>query len=375
MYLSICITFAIVLFWIFIFLKYRKLSIQRLLESPSNYYFGKEAINFIDINHPLMRTMDEFCKKNNIYKTGAIISLSGGVDSMVVLACLIKLSSGTFPIYTASINYNQRAEQLDEVDFLDYYCRIHNVKTNVSTISGGLSRKKQTSGPRSEFEEESRKIRFELYEKILLSTSATGIFVGHHKDDIIENIFTNSMKGGNLLNLEVMKETSSIRGINIFRPFLRFHKSVILDFAHTYDIPYFLDTTPKWSRRGKMRNEIFPLLDNVFNNTWRIKLKELGDQSNQWSDYIEEHVITPWFNQVKIIDNEFIMPFAKQPKLIYSNVIIKVMHSMGYHMLKSNSIDKIINNEKKFNRNITLDSGFTLYIDSKNPTVFRVYKS
>jgi hypothetical protein len=34
----------------------------------------------------------------------------------------------------------------------------------------------------------------------------------------------------------------------------------IFGFAHKYGIPYFKDTTPKWSTRGKLRNQLLPLL-------------------------------------------------------------------------------------------------------------------
>lgn len=346
---------------------------QYLLESPNNYYFGKEDIKGIDDTNLLIKTMKIFCTEQNIYKSGAIVSLSGGVDSMIVLAILLKIRNYYyFPIFAASINYSQRDEQSKEIDFLEEYCRTNNVKIYVSKVDG-YSRKKENSGSRTEFEEESRKIRFELYRKIMEENGCTGIFVGHHKDDIIENIFTNSMKGGNLLDLEVMKVISNIHGVNIYRPFLEFHKNVILDLAHSNNIPYFLDTTPKWSRRGRMRFEIFPLLDNVFSQSWRIKLKELGDQSNHWGNYIQEYILNPWFKKIIIGKYGFIMPFQNQPKLIYTNVILKCMHKMGKHMLKSSSIDKIIENKENVNKCINLDSNYMLYIDSTNSDHFIIF--
>lgn len=347
---------------------------QHLLERPSNYYFGKENITGIPINNSLMSTLKKFCIDNEIYKHGALVSLSGGVDSMVTLACLIKLSQEEghyFPIFAASIDYSQRDEQHEEVEFLKEYCSKNNVQMYVAKVDG-YSRKKENSGPRTEFEEESRKIRFDLYKRIIDEQGCNGVFVGHHKDDIIENIFTNSMKGGNLLDIEVMKKKSTIHGVNIYRPFLDYHKDVIFSLAHSSDIPYFLDTTPKWSRRGKMRFEIFPLLDKVFGTSWRLKLKDLGTQSNEWGEYIQEYIINPWFSEVKIGKYGFIMPFKNQPKLIYTNVILKVMHSMGYHMMKNTSITKIIENEKTVNKPIILDSGFICYIDKTKPSQFVV---
>ena len=215
-----------------------------------------------------------------------------------------------------------------------------------------------------------------MYQSVIASSKCTGVFVGHHKDDIIENIFTNSMKGGNLMDLEVTKKINCIHCVNIFRPLLDFNKEPIYKLAHTYNIPYFLDTTPKWSRRGKMRNEIFPLFDSVFSQSWRVKLKDLGNQSNEWGNFINNYIIEPWFNTVEIGTYGFIMEFKDYPKIIYTNVILKVMHHMHKHMLKNGSIDKIMlakNNTSTYDREICLDYGMIMFIDSAFPTKFYIF--
>lgn len=356
-------------------IKYLKIenTYQYLLEFPQEYSFGKEQIESISLDNELVKTIQNFCIKNNIYQKGAIISLSGGVDSMVVMAILIRLALiNDFPIFACSLNYNLRPEQKDEMAFLKDYCNYYNVECYFREVKG-YSRKKEDSGPRTEFEEESRKTRFSLYKEIIENHGCNGVFVGHHKDDIIENIFTNSMKGGNLLDLEVMKEISTIHSVNIFRPLLKYHKDKILEIAHQYNIPYFLDTTPKWSRRGKMRNEIFPLFDNVFSPSWRVKLKDLGSQSNQWGDYIKEYIINPWFNEITFGKYGFFIPIKNQPKLIYTNVLLLAMHKLGKHMLKSTSVDKIIENKNTQNKTINLDSGFVMFIDSTISEGFLIF--
>jgi len=362
-----------ILTYYILFTKKKKDKYQYLLEKPKHYYFGKETILSIDISNPLVKTIHNFCQKNNIYKSGAIVSLSGGVDSMVILAILINLSTFyKFKIYVCCLNYNLREEQSDEMEFLKLYCNNYGIKCYFGTVKG-YSRKKEDSGSRTEFEEESRKIRFNLYKEIINIHNCNGIFVGHHKDDIIENIFTNSMKGGNLLDLEVMKEISSIHSVNIYRPLLEYHKDIIYNFAHSNKIPYFLDTTPKWSRRGKMRNEIFPLFDNVFGKSWRSKLKDLGVQSNNWGQYIKEYIINPWYNEITFGKYGFIIPFKNQPKLIYSNVLVLAMHKIGKHMLKNSSVDKILQNKENINKIIILDSGFMMFIDPSNTEEFIIF--
>jgi len=334
---------------------------QYLLQSPNNYNFDSNYLDLVQYDSsPLIKCLDDFCKNNLLKDKGIIISLSGGVDSMVTLAILMYLQkSYNFTIYTATIDYGLRNESKDESSFLIQYTKTFGIKNYISYVKG-FSRKKNDSGSRSEFEEESRNLRFNTYKKIIQENELeidTGVFVAHHQDDIVENIFTNSMRGANLLDLEVMKEINTIHNVKIFRPFIGFKKQVIYDFAHQYGIPYFLDTTPKWSKRGKMRNEIFPLLDSVFGHDWRNKMKQLGSQSNEWGNYIDKYIINPWLFEVKKGKAGIIIPLKDQPILIYSNVIMKSLHSISQCMLKKTSLDKIENLLlTKHNKLVTLDS-------------------
>ena len=97
---------------------------QRLLESPKNYKIGMEKIDKISINDNLVKIIDSFMIRHNLYDKGVIVSLSGGVDSMVVLTILIRLKKEKdFPIYASTINYNLRKESFDEAEFVREYCQ------------------------------------------------------------------------------------------------------------------------------------------------------------------------------------------------------------------------------------------------------------
>lgn len=373
--------FSLILLISIFYIYYKKVNYNHLLEFPKNYNFNKNFLNKLKYvnNNLLIDCIHNFCIKNNVYKNGAIISLSGGVDSMVVLAILLHLQQKyNFPIFTASIDYGLRKESHDESNFLIEYTKMFNIKYYISYIKD-ISRKKEDSVKRSEFEEASRNLRFDTYKKIIQENNLNnvGIFVAHHQDDIIENIFTNSMKGGNILDIEVMKEINKINDVTIFRPLLQFKKKLIFDFAHTYGIPYFLDTTPKWSKRGKMRNEIFPLLNNVFGPDWKNKLKLLGTQSNEWGEYFNKYILLPWFNEVTFLDYGIIIPIKDQPSLIYSNVILKSLHHIGEPMIKRTSVEKIMEiiNNKKIKKLTTLDKHrYAILINNNQLLIFNENK-
>lgn len=47
-----------------------------------------------------------------------------------------------------------------------------------------------------------------------------------------------------------------VNGVRVWRPMLPFDKDVVFDFAHKFGVPYFKDTTPSWSTRGKLRRQL-----------------------------------------------------------------------------------------------------------------------
>lgn len=53
-----------------------------------------------------------------------------------------------------------------------------------------------------------------------------------------------------------MLPENTVNGVRVWRPMLPFGKDVVYDFAHKFGVPYFKDTTPSWSTRGKLRREL-----------------------------------------------------------------------------------------------------------------------
>lgn len=327
---------------------------QYLLEFPLNYKFGIETFSNEHISKfSILKSMRNFLLK---YKPkNIIVSLSGGVDSMVVFAILVSLQSEfKFNLTTASINYNLREEALDEIEFINKYTKNYQKELPINYVSNieGFSRKKEDSGKRKEFEEQSRNIRFNLYHHIIKtnkwSTDKTIIMVGHHQDDLIENIFNNFMQGRDLTDLPVMKELSSNRGIKIGRPFLNHPKKDIYDYSHTYQIPYFKNTTPEWSKRGQMREVLFPLLDKIYGCNWYQKMLNQG----KTSDILDEMVKSKLEIDITETNNEII--FNKRVtrswnQYLWSKKLSEILHEKGLKMVSQKSLRLFIENIDKLN--------------------------
>tara|TARA_B100001248_G_C27354600_1_gene443117 strand:- start:90 stop:1298 length:1209 start_codon:yes stop_codon:yes gene_type:complete len=349
---------------------YYKPNYNNILEFPKDYNINDD-LKIINDNEKLYIEIIKFVLDNEYFKNGIIISLSGGVDSMVVLRLLIEARKiKFFDIYAVMVNYNLREESVEETRFIEEYCNKNDIKLTVTNIDNFSDRKNLGSSKRREFEEISKDKRFSSYQKIIDEEGVVGVIFGHHKDDIIENIFTNMLKGHNILDIEVMKHKNIIKGVTVFRPLLNYYKSDIFDFAHKYQIPYFMDTTPSWSRRGQMRNLIFPLLSSVFGDSWKHKLKEIGNQSNLLFDTVNENLINPWIDIVNF-DNlssnkkfVFELPIRHRDDIcLWYYTIPKLFYMKGYNCIKKKSIEKLfdIANTQKSNpcKIYTLDKGFT----------------
>jgi tRNA(Ile)-lysidine synthase TilS/MesJ len=77
-----------------------------------------------------------------------------------------------------------------------------------------------------------------------------------------------------------MEISSQEKDVCIARPLLKISKDQIIKFAKEYNIPFTYDSTPPWSERGKLRDELIPFM-NRFDTTILAGLIELADNYKQ----------------------------------------------------------------------------------------------
>ena len=223
-----------------------------------------------------------------------IVSLSGGVDSMVLVHILLALRQRhalSYTVHAVHIDYANRVESGAEADFVRRWCEARGVGVKVRVVD----EVKREVTARDMYEAKSRAIRFGEYAAAMSRWGGRGIFFGHHEGDLHENVISNVMKGAQLLNIAGIAAESTVNGISIYRPMLRFPKSAILEYAHAYGVPYFKDTTPKWSTRGQLRNELQPLLRQVYGEGVGAHLTTIAKDSAQCAALVESHMLRPFW--------------------------------------------------------------------------------
>jgi tRNA(Ile)-lysidine synthase TilS/MesJ len=182
------------------------------------------------------------------------VSLSGGVDSMVMTA-LLKLNG--IPVNAIHILYGNRIESEEEYHFLDvplYVYRIPYIR--------------RTNIDRAFYEAMTRDLRFLTYNACAnLTNTPPHVLLGHIQEDVVENIWTNISKGQHLDNLAKMEVKEIQHGVTIMRPLLETTKDQIYAISTALGIPYLKNTTPSWSNRGKFREYFHKATINQYGPT------------------------------------------------------------------------------------------------------------
>jgi len=288
-----------------------------------------------------------YIQKNNLENEKEFfVSLSGGVDSMV-LAFILHLwnqysNENNAQIKCLHINYNNREETGREEEFLRIWCKFHQFSLLVLNF-GDFQRDKVA---RNEYEKETRNRRYQFYRE-----HTDKIFIGHHANDVAENVFCNVMKGRNILDLSVISERNTIMGVSIMRPFRDFPKKEILHFAHSYSIPYFKDTTPDWSNRGKLRRRIFTSIEDQFGSGTQHSLYEFAQQSDQLQQIFNKMILNPYLE--KILRGKYgfcllLNGMEEMPPIFWNAIFMNIFHSIGVSMPKRKNIDNLV---EKISRN------------------------
>ena len=195
-----------------------------------------------------------------------IVSLSGGVDSMVALAILSMLSrqaeGGHWTFEALHINYCNR-DDIEE-EFVLKWCACNGIDVTVRRIREIQRGPAMDLDMRNVYETYTRDVRFHSYKRCASERANGGerpiVLLGHNADDCFENIITNLCHKQKYEELAGMVEWSETSDVRFWRPFIGNSKQDIYQFAKLARIPYLHDSTPSWSCRGKIRDVVRPTL-------------------------------------------------------------------------------------------------------------------
>lgn len=240
-------------------------------------YFQSNLVNKTIIDSILSLKV----KYNHTY-----VSLSGGVDSMVILYLAKQLGLNVSAIH---IVYGNREESEQELNFIQHYCNSLQVKLYYYRIIN----LKRNEIEREFYETMTRNIRFAVYRHVIGELPSACVILGHIYEDIIENIWTNFAKCQHIANLKKMEESEEQMGVQIVRPLLNIKKESIFEISKLFYIPYLFNTTPLWSNRGKFREDFYKATHKQFSSSVDSNIIKLAEILRNQSRIIEKLIYYP----------------------------------------------------------------------------------
>lgn len=321
------------------------------------------------IDSNLYQTVHKFIMDNFPANPAIGLSLSGGVDSMVISLILKTLhNQGVISqVICMHVDYMNRDVSTQEATFVERWCqflkiplytrRVTHMKRNSDTeISGKVDR--------AFYESETKKCRFNLYKYCIEKYSLQGIMLGHHSDDRAENVLMNIFRGKDILNLFVMTDISINNGVTICRPLISNTKTQIFDFAHKFQIPYLANTTSEKCYRHLMRNKIFPAIQD-FDPTIVDNINLTGIRSNEWNTAVNKQIIIPMLKSITDLKYGFYLEWKESYDTLsmtcWQNIFAEIFHTRGIHMTSKKSLKTILGWFRRKNGFQKTTNGYTMF--------------
>ena len=194
--------------------------------------------------------MLHYLNKNRLWAPDdrVVLSVSGGVDSMVLLDIMAKTQRahrGILQVLT--FNHGLRVESETETHLVKQRCRTLGLPCNVKMLN-------VSSG--SHLQERARQARLKEY-----SSQSSVVATGHHADDQAETLLFRLLRGSGPTGLRAMLPKQG----QMVRPLLFAHKTEILRYATDNNVQWLDDPSNPNTARGRLR-KIFPLLSTIREN-------------------------------------------------------------------------------------------------------------
>lgn len=185
-----------------------------------------------------------------------IIALSGGADSVSLLLVLKHLESELgISLEAAHCNFHLRGdESLRDEEFCQQLCRRLHVPLHLVHFDTHA----YADLHHVSIEMAARDLRYAYFENLRRDIDAQDICVAHHRDDSVETVLLNLVRGTGLRGLRGIQP----RNAHIIRPLLSLSREDVVQYLHALGESYVTDSTNLHNdvKRNKIRLNVIPLL-------------------------------------------------------------------------------------------------------------------
>lgn len=205
----------------------------------------------------ILHRISQYIDNENLFKKTdkILVALSGGADSVALLRLLTQLG---YCCEAAHCNFHLRDAESDRDEaFVRQLCREQGVTLHCTHFcTGEYAAEKHIS-----IEMAARELRYEWFEKIKKESGAAVIAVAHHRDDSVETLLLNLIRGTGINGLLGIRA----RNGDVVRPLLCINRREVVDYLNSIGQPYVTDSTNLQDEytRNKIRLNLIPLMQEI----------------------------------------------------------------------------------------------------------------
>ena len=182
-----------------------------------------------------------------------VVALSGGPDSVALLRVLLSLGHR---VEAAHCNFHLRGEESDrDENFCVALCR----RLGVELHRAHFDTRAYAAAHRVSIEMAARELRYGYFEQLRQAIGADDICVAHHRDDQVETVLLNLVRGTGLAGLQGMQP----RNGHVIRPMLGVSRQEVTDYLQAMRQDFVTDSTnfENDMMRNRLRLDVIPLLE------------------------------------------------------------------------------------------------------------------
>ncbi|MCM1311439.1 MAG: tRNA lysidine(34) synthetase TilS [Bacteroides sp.] len=203
-------------------------------------------------------SVSRFIEDNSLLDIQAgkvLVALSGGADSVCLLLLLRNLGYECEAIHCNF--YLRGKESRRDEDFVKMLCEQLRVKLYVK----GFNTVQYAADRGISIEMAARELRYSYFSEVLEESGAQAVAVGHHRDDNVETLLLNIVRGSGIHGMCGIPS----RNGKIVRPLLCVSRNDIVDYLERKGQEYVVDSTNKLDvfSRNKIRLDVMPVLSTI----------------------------------------------------------------------------------------------------------------
>ena len=292
----------------------------------------------------------ETIKKYNLISENdkIVVAVSGGPDSMCLLHILLTLRKEyNLELNVAHVNHMIRENAILDEEYVKDFCEKNNLNFFVKKVDVHELSKKDRIGT----EEAGRKARYEFFNEVKEMTSSNKIAIAHNKNDKVETIFLNLIRGTGTYGLIGIEPKNGI----YIRPLLEIERENIERYCDEFNLNPRIDESnfENIYNRNKIRNVIIPYIKKEFNPNIVNTVSRLSDIVQDEEKYFNKIVEKEYKKLVIEETNEYIKLNRKEfndldliirKKLVFYVINKLIGSTMGIEKIHVEDIIKLCSN-------------------------------